>query len=119
MSDYTLNHDSLNHHVHSQGELHSHRVDHQMHHYNLFQDASWISGNESVLHHTDPLSVSHKFSMPPMKLHMVKPHLVNGYIREDGTDVKPYIRDGNGDGYLRSNPDGILSNNLDLLLGGR
>jgi hypothetical protein len=109
--------DSLGQHEYSPGEQHGHDTDYQPHDYNLFPDGHWITGNESVLQHPDPLSVSIKFTMAPLKLHMVKPHVVNGYTREDGTVVKLYIRDGNGDGYLRSNPDGIESNNLGYLLG--
>jgi hypothetical protein len=55
--------------------------------------------------------------------HHVDPHYVNGYVRSDGTEVSGYWRDGDGDpsthltseqggGYIRSNPDGIKSNNL-------
>lgn len=56
-------------------------------------------------------------------VHSVDPHYVNDYVRADGTYVDGYWRDGDGDtsvnldkedggGYLQSNPDGILSNNL-------
>lgn len=55
--------------------------------------------------------------------HEVKPHYVEGYTRADGTVVDGYWRDGDGDsstmlkeeeggGYSRSNPDGNPSNNL-------
>lgn len=57
--------------------------------------------------------------------HSVEPNHVEGYIRGDGTVVSDYYRDGdgnpntqltaeNGGGYDRSNPDGNLSNNLDV-----
>ncbi|WP_053367795.1 hypothetical protein [Bacillus sp. FJAT-27245] len=53
----------------------------------------------------------------------VTPHEVSGYYRADGTYVDGYYRDGDGNpatslteeqggGYLRTNPDGILGNNL-------
>jgi len=59
----------------------------------------------------------------PVDVHSVDPHYVNDYARADGTQVDGYWRDGDGDtsvnldkehggGYLQSNPDGILSNNL-------
>lgn len=44
--------------------------------------------------------------------HHVDPHWVDGYTREDGTEVDGYWRGGD-DGYERSNPDGDPSNNLD------
>ncbi|MGG0936982.1 hypothetical protein ABHN11_12840 [Brevibacillus centrosporus] len=58
-------------------------------------------------------------------VHEVKPHWVNGYERAEGTYVEGYWRDGDGNtsvnlteeeggGYLRSNPDGMLENNLHL-----
>jgi hypothetical protein len=46
-------------------------------------------------------------------VHHVDPHYVEGYYRADGTYVEGYYRDGaDGNGYLRSNPDGIQGNNL-------
>jgi len=56
-------------------------------------------------------------------VHHVGPNYVNGYVRSDGTEVSGYWRDGDGNssthltadqggGYLRTNPDGIESNNL-------
>ncbi|MBM7606221.1 hypothetical protein JOC75_004269 [Metabacillus crassostreae] len=45
-------------------------------------------------------------------IHHVDPHWVNGYTRDDGTEVEGYWRGGE-DGYDRSNPDGDSSNNLD------
>lgn len=44
--------------------------------------------------------------------HHVDPHWVDGYTRDDGTEVEGYWRGGE-DGYERSNPDDDLSNNLD------
>ncbi|MUT64895.1 hypothetical protein [Paenibacillus sp. NEAU-GSW1] len=56
-------------------------------------------------------------------LHHVAPHWVDGYVRDDGTFVQGYWRDGDGNsltslsegeggGYSRSNPDGTILNNL-------
>lgn len=46
-------------------------------------------------------------------VHHVEPHYVQGYERVDGTEVNGYMRDGvDGTGYLRSNPNGITSDNL-------
>lgn len=56
-------------------------------------------------------------------LHSVDPHYVNDYVREDGTHVEGFWRDGDGNtgvnldkshggGYNQSNPDTIVSNNL-------
>ncbi|WP_238392665.1 hypothetical protein [Paenibacillus antri] len=46
-------------------------------------------------------------------VHHVEPHYVEGYYREDGTYVEGYYRDGvDGDGYVRTNPDGDPNNNL-------
>ncbi|MDW0116251.1 DUF3892 domain-containing protein [Sporosarcina thermotolerans] len=55
--------------------------------------------------------------------HFVNPHDVSGYTRGDGTVVEGYYRDGDGNtdinlskedggGYIRTNPDGDPSNNL-------
>ena len=55
--------------------------------------------------------------------HFVNPHEVSGYTKKDGTVVEGYYRDGDGNpsthlsredggGYIRSNPDGNPSNNL-------
>lgn len=57
------------------------------------------------------------------ELHFVEPHYVDAYIRKDGTYVEGYWRDGDGDtsvdlqvdqggGYVRSNPDDSIWNNL-------
>ena len=58
-------------------------------------------------------------------LHFVEPHYVNSYVREDGTYVEGYWRDGDGDtsvdlqaeqggGYVRSNPGDSIWNNLNV-----
>lgn len=44
-------------------------------------------------------------------IHHVEDHEVSGYVRDDGTPVSGYHRGGT-EGYLRTNPDGILENNL-------
>lgn len=75
-------------------------------------DSSYRVGNETVFQHHDPLACANKFHMEPLKLHHVKPHYVHGYVRDDGTVVNGYMRDGEGNGYLRSNHDDILDNNL-------
>jgi hypothetical protein len=60
---------------------------------------------------------------PEPDTHFVNPHEVSGYTKQDGTVVDGYYRDGDGDastqlskedggGYIRSNPDGNPSNNL-------
>ncbi|NIK78825.1 hypothetical protein FHS15_003971 [Paenibacillus castaneae] len=57
--------------------------------------------------------------------HFVNPHYVESYYREDGTYVEGYWRDGDGDtsvdlqvedggGYMQTNPDDDLTNNLDF-----
>jgi hypothetical protein len=60
---------------------------------------------------------------PSANIHHVDPHYVQDHIRSDGTHVDGYWRDGDGNthhdltvdeggGYIQSNPDGIISNNL-------
>jgi hypothetical protein len=44
-------------------------------------------------------------------IHHVESHSVDGYVRADGTVVDSYFRGGE-EGYLRTNPDGMASNNL-------
>lgn len=81
-----------------------------------------------IFHLQDPLKYSYKHQFKPFQLdlgntHFVKPHYVDPYIRKDGTLVKGYFRDGDGNtsiprtveqggGYIRSNPDGNPFNNL-------
>lgn len=59
-------------------------------------------------------------------LHDVEPHTVEGYVRADGTVVDSYWRDGDSDasthltaadggGYLQTNPDDRLDNNLNAV----
>ncbi|WP_338778790.1 hypothetical protein [Metabacillus sp. FJAT-52054] len=80
------------------------------------------------LDYQDPLKHAYKHHFKPLtldlnNLHFVSPHHVDGYSRSDGTYVKGYFRDGDGNtavdhtldlggGYNRSNPDGSPFNNL-------
>ncbi|WP_108671381.1 hypothetical protein [Peribacillus acanthi] len=82
---------------------------------NSFDHAMAGQENAQLLHHHDPLLHANKFQMQPLHLHMVQPHFVEGYVRADGTVVDGYYRDGSGQGYLRTNPDGILENNLEYV----
>lgn len=84
--------------------------------------SSTYMGNQDVFSYSDPLKYSHLFEFAPLYLnmedsHVVKPHYVDPYIRQDGTLVEGYYRDGDGDtsidrpfglggGYIRSNPGG-------------
>lgn len=79
---------------------------------NHFSPNNATCGIESILHYNDPLLHVNSLQMEPLQLHHVNPHYVEGYVRSDGTVVNGYFRDGDGDGYLRSNPDGIKENNL-------
>jgi hypothetical protein len=81
---------------------------------NTFDPSFMSHGNEYIFQHHDPLLHVNKFQFEPLNLHIVKPHFVEGYVRADGTVVDGYFRDGNGYGYLRSNPDGVLENNLNF-----
>ncbi|WP_242276592.1 hypothetical protein [Bacillus cereus group sp. BfR-BA-01445] len=78
-----------------------------------------------IFQYADPLQHVNQFQMQP--LHFVKPHHVDGYMRQDGTYVEGYWRDGDGNaqvnktaemggGYVRSNPDSLISNNLNQKL---
>ena len=75
---------------------------------------SFEANNSKLFNHSDPLSQAMHYEMSTPKLHVVKPHFVDGYIRADGTVVEGYYRDGGlEDGcYLRSNPDEFIENNL-------
>ena len=90
--------------------------------------SSLHSGGQDVFSYSDPLKYSHLFEFAPLNLdmgntHLVQPHYVDPYIRQDGTLVDGYYRDGDGNtnidtpleqggGYMRSNPDGDPFNNL-------
>ncbi|WP_313122456.1 hypothetical protein [Exiguobacterium sp.] len=52
-----------------------------------------------IVNHSNPLSVAHEYKVPSLDLsqHYVKPHWVNGYFTSEGTYVKGYFRDGDGD----------------------
>ncbi|MGN7477462.1 hypothetical protein ACTHOQ_06375 [Solibacillus silvestris] len=73
-----------------------------------------FSNNAAIFQHPDPLTQAQQYEMPKPKLHFVQPHYVDSYIKQDGTFVEGYYRNGGfEDGsYLRSNPDGIKANNL-------
>lgn len=77
-------------------------------------DTNTFGSNEWIYQHSDPLSQAQSFTMPKANLHVVSPHFVEGYIRQDGTVVEGYYRNGGlEDGsYLRTNPDERLDNNL-------
>lgn len=79
-----------------------------------------VVGDDEVTETAESPEVTNQAST---NVHEVKPHWVNGYERVDGTYVEGYWRDGDGNtsvnlseehggAYLRSNPDGILENNL-------
>jgi hypothetical protein len=94
------------------------------HHHGL---NSYDSSND-FLNYQDPLKHAYKHQFQPLTLdigntHFVNPHHVNGYIRNDGTYVEGYYRDGDGNtainrpveaggGYFSGNPDGNPFNNL-------
>lgn len=75
---------------------------------------SFDATNSKVFTHPDPLSQAMHYEMPSPKLHMVKPHFVDSYVRADGTVVEGYYRDGDipGSSYVRSNPDEFTENNV-------
>lgn len=93
-----------------------------------FYNGSDMANGQDVFSYSDPLKYSHQFEFKPLNLnvgstHLVDPHYVDSYIRQDGTLVEGYYRDGDGDsnvntsksnggGYIRSNPDGNPFNNL-------
>jgi len=88
---------------------------------------SYNHGND-IFHYQDPLKYSsqHQFKALQLDLgdtHFVQPHEVKSYVRSDGTFVKGYYRDGDGNtsidhtlsqggGYFSSNPDVNPFNNL-------
>lgn len=83
---------------------------------------------QEIFCHNDPLKYAQQYEFQPLHIdmnnqHFVNPHYVKGYIKQDGTYVDGYFRDGDGDtninrtieqggGYMRGNPDGIKENNL-------
>lgn len=110
------------------GTLHSLTVVDTHHHSIPFLDINSFDHSHDFFHMSDPLKYAYQFPVKPFTIdlghtHFVKPHYVNGYVREDGTVVEAYFRDGDGNtsinrteeqggGYLRSNPDGNPFNNL-------
>ncbi|MCG7337154.1 hypothetical protein MHZ95_17995 [Sporosarcina sp. ACRSM] len=79
-----------------------------------------IDGRTIYLEYQDPLKHVNRLQFQPCTIqmdtsHFVEPHDVKGYYRQDGTYVKGYYRDGDGNtdidrdkeqggGYTRSNP---------------
>ena len=86
------------------------------------------TNGQDIFNFNDPLKYINQFVFEPLNLdmgntHIVQPHFVDPYIRQDGTLVDGYYRDGDGNteinrtveqggGYNRSNPDGNPLNNL-------
>lgn len=82
-----------------------------------------VDANDAT-NHTGPVQVaSNVEASEDPGVHHVKPHEVSGYTRADGTYVEGYTRDGDGNpntqlteqqggGYLRTNADGNIHNNL-------
>lgn len=87
-------------------------IDTPIYPWNSFENRTMHMGNESIFKHSDPLALADKFQMKSFDLHHVQPHIVDSYMRNDGTVVESYLRDGEGNGYLRSNPDETITNNL-------
>lgn len=91
-------------------------------------DINSFSHSSDIFQMQDPLKHAYRFEFEPMSInqwnsHHVTPHYVDGYLRQDGTYVEGYYRDGDGNtsinrtaeqggGYARSNPDGIPWNNF-------
>ncbi|GAQ19280.1 hypothetical protein OPHB3_3242 [Oceanobacillus picturae] len=91
--------------------------------------ADGIEGSESSATQvssgeTAPQMTSEESSSINTQYHNVDAHYVEGYTRTDGTYVEGYWRDGDGDtsvnrtveeggGYIRSNPDGNFTSNID------
>ncbi|ANX13920.1 hypothetical protein ABE41_018060 [Fictibacillus arsenicus] len=71
---------------------------HQLDH-NTFSN---YNGEHECFNYNDPLKYCYKHQFKPFLLdfgngvHFVKPHYVEGYMREDGTYVNGYYRDGDG-----------------------
>ena len=90
-----------------------------------------FDGTSDFLNYQDPLKHAYKHQFCPLAFdisnaHFVNPHYVDGYFRADGTYVKGFYRDGDGNpainrtaemggGYIRSNPDGNPFNNLESI----
>lgn len=79
------------------------------------------TANSPFLENKVQVDNSHSFNNPDF--HFVEPHHVQDYTRTDGTHVNGYWRDGDGDtfqdlsadqggGYIQTNPDSNLFNNL-------
>lgn len=86
------------------------------HAYNTFSGTGQGLSYADAIVLPDPLSQSHCFHMQPIDwnhVHIVKPHYVHTYVKSDGTVVEGHLR-GEGEGYLRTNPDGDQTNNLNV-----
>ncbi|PEO54352.1 hypothetical protein [Bacillus wiedmannii] len=129
MNDFSHNHDLNRSEAFDQQSLHSNEIidgthsatSHQIDTGAFHVHDNAASNSIDIFQYTDPLKHVNQFQMHP--LHFVKPHYVDGYMRQDGTYVEGYWRDGDGNvqvdrtvemggGYARSNPDDIISNNL-------
>ncbi|MUT67849.1 hypothetical protein [Paenibacillus sp. NEAU-GSW1] len=106
-------HSSHSHHdgsVYHMGEHHF-----EPHAYNTFSGTGQGLDFSDMMKCPDPLSQSHSYQMQPIDwnhVHVVKPHYVHAYVKSDGTFVEGHMRGDETGGYLRSNPDGDPTNNL-------
>ncbi|GFN31620.1 hypothetical protein [Paenibacillus xylaniclasticus] len=85
------------------------------HAYNTFSGTGQGLNYSDIMKLSDPLSQSHSYHMQPIDwshVHVVKPHYVHTYVKSDGTVVSGHMRGDETGGYLRSNPDGDPTNNL-------
>lgn len=96
-------------------------------HVELYSGNNVVNGQD-IFSYSDPLKYSNQVEFKPLNInvgntHFVESHYVDPYIRQDGTLIDGYYRDGDGNpdidtpknqggGYLRSNPDGNPLNNL-------
>lgn len=120
--DFGTSHDVVHHH----GSHQLIQADHVSH---SLTGSSYEHGND-IFHYQDPLKYSSQHQFHALQLdmdmgntHFVQPHQVNSYVRSDGSVVKEYYRDGDGNtaidhtlsqggGYTSTNPDGNPFNNL-------
>ncbi|BCG59135.1 hypothetical protein [Paenibacillus sp. URB8-2] len=123
MDNYS-GHDHTFNHMHMHDTSSSHEV--ASHHSN--DGIGWtdphvhthIVSNEHIYSANDPLKYCNGYTFKAMTLdlgdmHFVQPHYVHDYIKADGTVVKGYFRDGDGNtsidrplgmggGYFQNNP---------------
>ena len=94
-SDHNYHHNvSIFHHSHGDGALHPVS---NVHDFGIDPTAN----AHNIFQYDDPLKHAHEMNYKPLQLqtdhfHFVDPHHVNGYFRQDGTYVKGYFRDGDG-----------------------